>query len=1040
MAFPADFPSCLQHFSTTAERLRAADDALAGQDPAELSAAQLDWLSTEFGRALAAAEAPAEVVSAHANVVAAVLTNARTQLADADSFWDVAAAQLQIDGEALEAVREAASAAGADTEPLELPVVPYAEFRPWLELDPEAGRLSLVLPDPSSAWSVDAGFDTFRISPQPQPPELRDAPSRVALVQPTARITATHAASGTKHRLGVVAEDFPVLFFGPDCRPLPDQHRITAPSVFVLAPTRTKFSAEGAAVEVADELRFTTWPEWSLFELRDLAAADVETLTVALDHPASFTTRQVRVSAPEDPHSRLPEWHSADNAIPDLRGTDAGRIYGSSPRLVLPVDPAPEWSVELYYVDPLGERELVEQLVELAEFQGQELALFADAYEDAWVGRYEVDVMRDETLVGRRTFNMAEGFDLHVTYNGAQFRHPDQAADANAYTKAYYSQRKGAEKYIDVPFDKTQSVPRGAETAMFQISNAVDYCLDVVVVPKALKYSLDLRGEQPDWDTHPGTIPQGSLARNGELKVRFPVAIGGSAALLLTHEVSRKVRVIQLKRRRHGRVFTVGNSAIQHAFPEAHANLVATLAWHPASAAQTWAELSDSFGSELEFEKAWEAHATPDVQLATLLRLNESEFELSGRIVGDSLRLSGNAMGRQLTGFLWPVTRPDIAPWRVEFSAQLSTRVPEELQEAGPLAVDVVEAQPGYQAKAPNRPSMRAFIVAQDGYFDDGHGDELAYKLSGANPRATVAKHEQPALWRHLFALRNLGPSATRPMAGVLRKTIDADPRHMLEALGRSNVRSGDQPALAIAHGLANYDFHSNGERVAEFRALPWIRVVEQLNDLVDGHADWDDATDFIRTAGGEVLLELLRGGEDTGTADTQQVMKEVLTAAKANNTQQALEALYDVAPARRVADASALRHGWAEILRRRKKFIDVTGFAEFREEMMKQEANVVGDEIRAHLHLLRRFAHTAGKRQKNQWAWVPYLSAMAAHITRAGAAELKGRVSYYVPLKPEHLTTWAELAQLAPTLTIYDVVREEARQLVRANGPVERL
>ena len=68
MVFPADFPSCLQHFSTAAERLRAADDALVDHDPAELSAAQLDWLSTEFGRALAAAETPVEVAGAHPNV------------------------------------------------------------------------------------------------------------------------------------------------------------------------------------------------------------------------------------------------------------------------------------------------------------------------------------------------------------------------------------------------------------------------------------------------------------------------------------------------------------------------------------------------------------------------------------------------------------------------------------------------------------------------------------------------------------------------------------------------------------------------------------------------------------------------------------------------------------------------------------------------------------------------------------------------------------------------------------------------------------
>ena len=170
---------------------------------------------------------------------------------------------------------------------------------------------------------------------------------------------------------------------------------------------------------------------------------------------------------------------------------------------------------------------------------------------------------------------------------------------------------------------------------------------------------------------------------------------------------------------------------------------------------------------------------------------------------------------------------------------------------------------------------------------------------------------------------------------------------------------------------------------------------------------------------------------------DTQQIMKEVVTAAQANALSEAVEALNDIAGDRGIVDAKALRHGWFELLRHRRKFEDIEGLVELRQELFEQEANMVGDDVRRHLVLLRKFGATYGQRQKNWWAWGPYITVAAAHVSRAAAAEQKGIAKFFTPIKSEHLKAWADIAQLAPTLTTYYLVMEEARQLVRAHGSI---
>ena len=167
--------------------------------------------------------------------------------------------------------------------------------------------------------------------------------------------------------------------------------------------------------------------------------------------------------------------------------------------------------------------------------------------------------------------------------------------------------------------------------------------------------------------------------------------------------------------------------------------------------------------------------------------------------------------------------------------------MPEELQDAGPLVLDVVESYPGFIAKAPNRPTFSAIVVNQEGHFDTADGAQLSWQLSKSNEKERIEKPLQPALWRHLYALRNVDDPLLSPLRAAVRRI--ARTRHMLESLGRSNVRVGDQPALTIYHGLAISTSIPTVSAWSTSAPPRGFYALELLNELIDGNLTGDAKT-----------------------------------------------------------------------------------------------------------------------------------------------------------------------------------------------------
>src|SRR5699024_9071399 len=201
-----------------------------------------------------------------------------------------------------------------------------------------------------------------------------------------------NAVPEEKAHLPVIVPSLPALVFNPDLQRAQDQNRRTPPPALVFAPTGKKFQLPADVVEPAettgpvesaepieaaeldseevsetpvasdapeetfptrtavptDELKFSSWPEWSLFEFRELDITNVLLMSYGAANSTSkaHTVKQVHIG-----NLYAPRWFDAAGRISDAQGVDGKPLYTTSPKLALPKHDGAEWTVELYYTD-----------------------------------------------------------------------------------------------------------------------------------------------------------------------------------------------------------------------------------------------------------------------------------------------------------------------------------------------------------------------------------------------------------------------------------------------------------------------------------------------------------------------------------------------------------------------------------------------------------------------------------------------------------------------------------------------------------------
>ena len=143
----------------------------------------------------------------------------------------------------------------------------------------------------------------------------------------------------------------------------------------------------------------------------------------------------------------------------------------------------------------------------------------------------------------------------------------------------------------------------------------------------------------------------------------------------------------------------------------------------------------------------------------------------------------------------------------MSFDANRRASLPDSLVNAGPLALEITAQNNSYRDQQPKSPTDRALVVPQQGYYLPPEGETkilgLAYKLSGISKVVTASPDEYADLWERLNPLRYIRYQTSEAREIVehfesfCRRSFSQDPRALLEALGRSNVRVERQISLA---------------------------------------------------------------------------------------------------------------------------------------------------------------------------------------------------------------------------------------------------
>ncbi|MDN6199425.1 hypothetical protein [Corynebacterium flavescens] len=947
-----------------------------------------------------------------------------------------------------------------------------AQQQPHLKLDPDAGKILLVLPavpdeDEDLVWSVDAGFDNFHIEPSIDLYTGCFARKEISISSPTPEISVTDSLSQETTTLPLMAADFPVAFFQADFQYCPNQQELSRNSLFALAPANTEFSDESGQRDdlVAEELQFSSWYDWRVYHLvglRDCGGLKVS-VSDGPNRETRSTSRNVRASG-----SRDPEWNLDVSKVDEALGSDMGPVYRESPLLKLPHNQHACWAMRISYCPVGGEKSFIEEREDLEEYAGEEIVVFHDEYEDAWVGRYCVEILKDGLICEKQFFNMAEGLRLKMNYQqSVPFRTPDINVAANRYNKAYYEASYTPGKVINIPFTGVKAVGDTEETASFKISSAEGYELDLQVVPKTMRFSIDRTDVPHTWSTFPSAVPMRSLADSGQVKVRFPSRIDGNVTLFVVDGRSKSKAVsLPMQARRNRRLFTVPVHELKQAFGTEVSSFVLAVVWYPLSVQQMWDSEKKLFrgGSRakkqtsafLEFKEKYDANAlSANLKRSSLFQVSDSPYTGRAVIDGTTIDLLDPVSGREtLRGYVWPLTQANVKPITVCFDSKQKARLPEEFQDAGPLVVEITKEISAYRVQPPKAPSDSALVVAQDGFYANGENDEnllgLSFKLSSLGGATIAQPREQLELWERLSPLCDLSlesPDArtiSRQVRGLCERSFVVDPRSSLEALGRSNVRVEHQVGLAIQFGLFSCTFENHADTLDEFHPVPWVGVLGEINDVATiastvgfsrREGEFAQSADFIESAGGPALISILGGACHTDQEFASKIVEDVALSIVHEDFAATIEGLSDINARRLLTDEVALRHGWAELLRNRSRIDLIPNLRDLKNRALHLSANIGSPELSSYVSSLRSFAEDYGDARTGLWPWAPFISAVMAHSVRSYAHGVAGAHEKFTNPTPWELRPWASLARMCPTLITNDLLREEARQLLEKVG-----
>jgi hypothetical protein len=913
---------------------------------------------------------------------------------------------------------------------------------PYLQLNQDDMQFELVFPEHqwserTCQWTVQGSKDSATISQAPNVSYGGFEERRVPLTTTFATLQVTGPDANT-HQLGVDNKR-PIVLLRPNGHLRRDQESFKG--VEVLAAVH-----DGVTANIPDHTlgAIAGWPNWSLrcFYVADAKSVDVQKGSFHKRYKANRETS--------------PVWDDGEGVIKNLVGPDNRPVFTSSPLLTLPMDAA-DW--ELTWTRTNADGTEIEFAVDADVIVGEPSELFPPIDGDPWVGHYTVELFKNGKSRDKRTFNMAEGLSVKVTFGSThskgafQFLQPDK--DKNILSPAFIQFSAASHSHLSYP----REVQQHQGTTSYTISSVPDPEATLTVAPQVpkLQYLLPKTGEMSQWVGAYQQVDADALSGTESFRLRFPVPVYDVTLTVIPVDARKKsaagrITTITPESAKNGREWSCPALALTSVM-EADADYRILVGWQPKTLKQ-FVDDKDDPRLRREFYRAKGKidDPRPLAQISPIFRVTKNPLITGATINGTRLNLR---LGRHITDDLtvraWRVTTPLEDAIEIPMDRTTGT-LPDALVDAGPLIVEARENNIDmlFNGWADDLPTPKAIVVDQDDYqAPDARLNPQRWMFDTAADRDLLGNELQD-VWTARDRFHAVLDASDRHVAERLsdfdittRAYLLRDPRASLTELNESGIPADRQVEAFVRSRLALASFKT-ADTAGDIHREPWIGLIQEMNDVrslhltsraanYEGDEELAESRAYLKTTGGADLWTQFTGTSH-GCAATRQgaLTQSDLQFLRHNGSEAFLtaqsEALQNASTELISADSRTATQ--AELVRHRAAVNTVWDLSDMYREAVKF-AGIILDtfedpELRRTIAVLSELPDSEIHRDEDQWLRAPLVSFVFSFLARGIAQEIVRPIPEFTTMIP----SWALLARHLPTLTAFDLVTAESAAL----------
>lgn len=742
---------------------------------------------------------------------------------------------------------------------------------------------------------------------------------------------------------------------------------------------------------------------------------------------------------------------SAEAVIPHLLGSDRRPVYRESPRIRIPSG-KDSWTLR-YYLLRKDQRTLLDEYKVESELKGTTFDVF-DAADDPWVGRYEVQVFRNNELQSVNTFNLAEGLNLSLSYKNwverGQFRSPDPHAKRFCLTTATasFNEPSGSRLTISKPVVRISSELTSAAVRVSSKFDREQYYLDVYACPPTMTYSFPERDSNSKRYIEPKAFSFNDIDDIGEFVLQFPKKVYEPKISLVpiskNGNRSSEITTLPLIDNR-ANTWTINISRLKSEMKKSTTYVIA-VQWK-SNSYEEWVKAHvDRINLSKLKKRAYEDKRP--FAASTLAKITKDPLLKSALVNDHHLELKwGREVRNDIDIRVWNISNP-LAPAVSLIASGNSVQLPEDICDGSTLIVEAKERE-FLSTWNPARPSAKAVVVEGLSPLFNPLAKQRGNRwLFEPVQNSQLMGSEIRTLWqiRDCFhAVLDSRPMSDIDGLGALAHTtstyLQRSPRVSVNTLSESPIDDAQQLSAFIRADLANKSLQVRAT-AGEIHPIPWVGLLQEMSDvrvlksylrsLVEpdelAAEELSESLTYIQETGGEFVFKTMQGIETPFTLiERGFINDEILRLFRTNGVNAVLNVLpplgshkYAITSTENYSDALIQLMNNTVRLKQIEGLYPAWEWLRKREHLLSHFKNL---DVLKSVNTLADLSMSHRKSAEDNWMYAPYVSFMCALFARAEANGLLHAFNDHDDAR----NTWSSVAEVAPKLAAIDIVLAEA-------------